>query len=75
MNAFLSRCRHARVHWLSTHSCRCLQCGKTGRWFETEGLVMWTRDQKSHEANPVRTNSLPLATNLEPVANLSSRAG
>ena len=30
MNALLTRCRHIRVNWLDTHSCTCLECGKTG---------------------------------------------
>ena len=46
MNAMLTRCRHVQVNWLDSHSCRCVDCGKTGHWFELQRLVMWTRCQK-----------------------------
>jgi len=45
MSQFFSRCRHLHVNWINSHACQCSGCGKTGHWFENEGLVMWVRDQ------------------------------
>ena len=75
MNAFLSRCRHAKVNWLNTHSCHCLDCGKTGHWFEPEGLVMWVRDQKNEGSNPLVPTNVTPQTRLDPSPVVSSRAG
>ena len=75
MNALLSRCRHVQVNWLDTHSCHCLDCGKTGHWFELEGLVMWVRDQKNENCRPLMPTNVSLPTHLNSSPAVSSRAG
>lgn len=35
-------CRHFSVSWQDAHTCRCTDCGRTGRWYE-EGYVLWCR--------------------------------
>ena len=45
MSPTSTRCRHIQVNWTSSHSCQCQNCGKSGHWFEKEGLVMWLRDE------------------------------
>ena len=75
MNALLKRCRHVQVNWLDTHSCHCLDCGKTGHWFELERLVMWTRGQKLTKHKSIIPTSAPLPNHLDSHAPVASRAG
>ena len=75
MNALLTRCRHVQVNWLDTHSCRCQNCGKTGHWFEREGLVMWVRSKKSETRSSLMPTNLPLLASLDLVPSVPSRAG
>ena len=75
MNALLTRCRHIRVNWLDTHSCTCLECGKTGHWFEMERMVMWTQSRKIDKVKPLLPTNLPLQTNIDSFSAAASRAG
>ena len=75
MNALLTRCRHEQVSWLDTHSCRCLDCGKTGHWFEIERLVMWTRGRKVGRDRSLPPTIVPLQVHLDSSAAVASRAG
>ena len=75
MNALLTRCRHIQVNWLDTHSCHCQDCGKTGHWFEPEGLVMWVRGEKNENHRPFVPTNVPLQTNLNSGSAFPSRAG
>ena len=75
MNALLSRCRHEQVSWLDTHSCRCLDCGKTGHWFELERLVMWTRGRKIEQDSLLLPTIVPLQVQLASSPAVASRAG
>lgn len=35
-------CRHYDVKWLSSDTCRCLDCGKQGHWTR-QGFSIWVR--------------------------------
>ena len=75
MNALLTRCRHNQVNWLDSHSCHCLDCGKTGHWFELEGLVMWVRGKKSENYSPLMPINTPLQKSFGTSPPVASRAG
>ena len=74
MSQFFSRCRHLDVHWINSHTCQCAGCGKTGHWFEKEGLVMWVRNHANKEhlktTAEIRVHGRTVANN-----SLSSKAG
>ena len=75
MNALLTRCRHVKVNWVDSHSCRCLDCGKTGHWFELERLVMWVRGKKSETLSSRMPTKIPLHAQLDSSPTISSRVG
>jgi len=75
MNALLTRCRHVKVNWLDTHSCHCLDCGKTGHWFEPERLVMWTRGRKIDKDKPLLPTTVQVQNQFNSAPAVSSRAG
>ena len=54
MSPAVLRCRHYKVNWLSSHSCRCVDCGKHGHWFEAAGLVMWVRQESLPNSEAAR---------------------
>ena len=39
---YMPICRHWNVRWLDSHTCRCHECGRTGRWYE-DGFVLWSK--------------------------------
>ena len=75
MNALLTRCRHIKVNWLDSHSCHCLDCGKTGHWFELERLVMWTRGRSVQAERPLLPATVPSQNHLSSGPAVSSLGG